>query len=212
MYDFIKVAEKVPPLIEVEEFFNALRSLCVVKKGRPGQRFSLQQDEDRLCFILFKGTGIVKRASDSMVLSTIHGPCIIGLHDIFHVTAEVQISATDDVEYSLISTVEVLRWAEEKSQWKNLCYMLILSATRLSDYLKETVGISNYMLVCNLLNSLCNESFEIRATTTALEYIQDRSMLSRSGIMKMLSALRSGGYIVINKGLLVKINSLPKKF
>ncbi|WP_374708446.1 helix-turn-helix domain-containing protein [Buttiauxella selenatireducens] len=90
--------------------------------------------------------------------------------------------------------------------------MLMMTVTRFIDYQKETVGISNYELICNLLNSLNNETFEIRATTTALEYIKSRSMLSRSGIMKTLSGLKTGGYITTNKGLLVKLNVLPKRF
>ncbi len=106
----------------------------------------------------------------------------------------------------------IFSYVDDNHLWKNICYMLMLSATRFSEYQKETVGISNYELICNLLLSLSAESFEIRATTTALEYIQERSLLSRSGIMKTLATLKEGGYIVIKKGLLISINSLPKRF
>lgn len=212
MYDFSKVIEKSPPQLEFEDFFTSLKSLCAVRKGKSGQKFNLEQSDKRLCFILFSGTGLVKRVNDSLVLSTIHGPCIVGLQDIFHVKSDVQVSSTSEVEYSLVVASDLFSWAEEKGLWKNMCYMLMLSSTRFSEYQKETVGVSNYELICNLLYSLNKESFEIRATTTAMEYIQTRSMLSRSGIMKTLSSLRIGGYITISKGLLIKINSLPKKF
>lgn len=212
MYDFSKVIEKAAPQFELGDFFSSLKSMCTVKKGKPGQKFNLEHSNTRLCFVLFDGTGLVKRTHDSLVLSTIHGPCLIGLQDIFHVKSDVQVSSTSEMEYSLIVASELFSWAEEKGLWKNLCYMLMLSSTRFSEYQKETVGVSNYELICNLLYSLNKESFEIRATTTALEYIQTRSMLSRSGIMKTLSSLRIGGYIVISKGLLIKINALPKKF
>ncbi|MBV6817985.1 helix-turn-helix domain-containing protein [Rahnella sp. PD12R] len=212
MYDFSKVIEKASSQFEFGDFFSSLKSLCTVKKGKPGQRFNLEQSDKRLCFVLFTGTGLVKRVSDSLVLSSIHGPCIIGLQDIFHRKSDVQVSSTSEVEYGLVVASELFSWAEENGLWKNLCYMLMLSSTRFSEYQKETVGVSNYELICNLLCSLSTEPFEIRATTTALEYIQTRSMLSRSGIMKTLSSLRIGGYITISKGLLIKINSLPKKF
>lgn len=212
MYDFSKVIENNPHLLEIENFFSSLKSMCKIKKGKHSQKFSLEDKSQRRCFILFEGTCLVKRVNDSMVLSTIHGPCIIGLQDVFHQKSEVQVSATSEIEYSLIAVEDFFKWAEDNQLWKNLCYMLMMTVTRFIDYQKETVGISNYELICNLLNSLNNETFEIRATTTALEYIKSRSMLSRSGIMKTLSGLKTGGYITTNKGLLVKLNVLPKRF
>lgn len=212
MYDFSKVIENNPHVSEIEEFFNSLKSTLKIKKGKPGQRFSLEEKGNRLCFILFEGVGLVKRVHDSMVLSTIYGRSIIGLQDIYHQKSELQISATSEIEYSLVAVEDFFKLAEDNHLWKNLCYMLMLTVTRFNDYQKETVGISNYELICNLLNSLSNETFEIRATTTALEYIKSRSILSRSGIMKTLSCLKAGGYIKTNKGLLVKINMLPKRF
>lgn len=212
MYDLKKVIEKIPPILELDEFFTSLKSICVIRNGKPGQRFNLEQSDKRLCFILFKGTGLVKRKNDSLVLSTIHGPCIIGLQDIFHESSGLKVSATTEMEYALISTGELFSWAEEKKLWKNMCYILMISIARFSDYQRENVGVSNYAIICNLLDSLNNEPFEVRATTTALEYIQDRSMLSRSGIMKTLASLKTGGFVIISKGLLIKINTLPKKF
>lgn len=212
MYDLSKVIEDNMPVLEFDEIFTSLKSLTHVKKGRPGQRFNLELNNKRMCFILYTGTCLVKRTHDSLVLSTIHAPSIVGLQDVFHAKSDVLVYANTCIDYALISVSEVFYWIDQHNLWKNLCYMLMLSSTRFSEYQKETVGISNYELICNLLHSLNKESFEIRATTTALEYIQTRSMLSRSGIMKTLSTLKSGGYINISKGLLIGINSLPKRF
>lgn len=212
MYDFSKVIEKDAPLVEIEEIFTSIKSIVPSKKGKSGQRFYLDQSDKRMCFLLYSGTCILKRTSDSLILSTIRAPSIVGLHDVFHDKSDVQIITNSEIEYRLLSVDELFAFAEDKHLWKNLCYMLMLSATRFSEYQKETVGISNYELICNFLTSLNNENFEVRATTTALEYIQGRCMLSRSGIMKTLASLKTGGYIIIKNGLLIKINSLPKKF
>ncbi|MGY8153649.1 helix-turn-helix domain-containing protein, partial [Klebsiella pneumoniae] len=46
-----------------------------------------------------------------------------------------------------------------------------------------------------------------------LEYIQDRTLLSRSSILNVLSALKKGGYITFARGgYLQNIVSLPEKF
>ncbi|HBE9178834.1 TPA: helix-turn-helix domain-containing protein [Serratia fonticola] len=212
MYDLSKVTEQTKALAAVEEVLTSMKSIAQIKQGRTGQRFYLEQNDQRVCFLLYGGTCIAKRTQDSLVLSTIRSPSIVGLQDVFHVKSDVHLLAIGDVEYGILSVEDFFCHVESKNLWKNICLMLMLSATRFSEYQRETVGISNYELICNFLTSLSIESFEIRATTTALEYIQERSLLSRSGIMKTLSSLKAGGYIDIKNGLLIKINSLPKKF
>lgn len=212
MYDINKVISSTGPVECIQALFSDLKSFAGEKYGKESQRFPLDKDGRRMCFLLYSGTCIVKRNVDSLVLCTITGPCIIGLHDIFHEKSDIQVIAVSETQYGIVMVDELLDFVEESHLWRNMSYMLMLSATRFSEYQQETVGISNYGLICNLLVSLNNENFEIRATTTALEYIQDRSNLSRSGIMKTLASLRDGEYIVIKKGLLIKLNTLPKKF
>lgn len=212
MYDFNKVTEITRSLLEVEVVFTAFKSIIPLKCGKSGQKFYLDHSNKRMCFILFKGVCIVNRSNDSLVLSTIKAPAIVGVQDVFHEKSDAQVSAISDIEYVLMEVDEMFSYADKHDLWKSICYVLMLSATRFSEYQKETVGVSNYELMCNFLRSLSRESFEVRATTTALDYIQGRSRLSRSGIMKTLASLKAGGYIMIKNGLLIEIKTLPKKF
>ncbi|HGM5490608.1 TPA: helix-turn-helix domain-containing protein [Serratia fonticola] len=212
MYDFSKVIEQDTPIVSIDDILTSMKVITQVRQGRAGQRFYLDQGEKKMCFLLYSGTCIAKRMHDSLVLSTIRSPSIFGLQDIFHAKSDMHLLAVSDIEYGMVAVDDFFSYVDDNHLWKDICYMLMLSATRFSEYQKETVGISNYELICNFLLSLSVESFEIRATTTALEYIQERSLLSRSGIMKTLSTLKEGGYIVIKKGLLISINSLPKRF
>lgn len=212
MYDINKVAVNAQCMDRIQELFSSLKLFTGIKNGKESQRFCLDKDGRRICFLLYSGTCLVKRNQDSLVLSTITAPGIIGLHDIFHAKSDVIISTVGDIQYGMALVDELFSYIGKNLLWENMAYMLMISSTRFIEYQYENVGISNYELICNFLTSLNNESFEIRATTTALEYIQDRTSLSRSGIMKTLSSLRKGGYILIKKGLLIKINMLPKKF
>ena len=212
MYDYSKIVDSRISHLEVEEVFSFIRKICAAKKGRAGQRFSLEQNNEKMCFVLYSGTCLIRRVKDSLVLSTIGASSIVGLYEIYHEKSDIQIIATSDIEFRLLTIDELFKYTDEHHLWKNLCQILLLSVSRFSDYQRKTVGVSNYELICNLLLSLEKESFEIRATTTALEYIKDRCGLSRSGIMKTLSTLKSGGYITIKNGLLININTLPKKY
>jgi DNA-binding IscR family transcriptional regulator len=54
---------------------------------------------------------------------------------------------------------------------------------------------------------------DMRMRISILDYIQDRTHLSRSSILNVLSALKKGKYIqFIRGGYLQHIESLPEKF
>ncbi|MFT2797380.1 helix-turn-helix domain-containing protein [Serratia sp. N21D137] len=212
MFDFNKLTEHSELTSFIEEILTLLNSRNKLKQGCAGQRLDLKYADKKMCLLLYSGACIVKRTQDSLVLSTIQSPHIFGLQDIFNIKSDMHLLAISDIEYEIMSVDDFLSHADKHDLWKKISYILMLSATRFCEYQKETVGISNYQLICNLLISLSTECFEIRATTTALEYIQERSMLSRSGIMKILSSLKEGGYVTMKKGVLIKINSLPKRF
>ncbi len=56
------------------------------------------------------------------------------------------------------------------------------------------------------------ESEAFRASTTVEKYIRTKTHLSRSGILKILAELKTGGYVEMDEGRLVKINKLPAKY
>lgn len=57
-----------------------------------------------------------------------------------------------------------------------------------------------------------NESEELRLATNTCDYIQEKTLLSRSGIMKMLSELKHGEHIELQRGVLLTIHNLPAKY
>ena len=68
-------------------------------------------------------------------------------------------------------------------------------------------------MIRNLLLEMMLLTEETRQRVYILEYIQDRTHLSRSSILNVLSALKKGGYIAFARGgYLQSIASLPEKF
>lgn len=47
---------------------------------------------------------------------------------------------------------------------------------------------------------------------TAEKYIREKTHLSRSGVMRILADLKTGGFIEMEEGRLIKINKLPAKY
>lgn len=67
-------------------------------------------------------------------------------------------------------------------------------------------------MIRSLLIEMSNEPDEIIRNYSIEKYISERCYLGRSGIMKILSDLRKGGYVEIKRGKLIKIIKLPEKY
>ena len=62
------------------------------------------------------------------------------------------------------------------------------------------------------LIKLMEEDESYRSSVTAERYIREKTQLSRSGVMRILADLKTGGFIEMEEGRLIKINKLPAKY
>ncbi|CNI11540.1 putative DNA-binding transcriptional regulator [Yersinia aldovae] len=200
------------PVAHIQALLDSFLTVASLSKARSGKRFQLVSQDKKMCFLLIEGTCDVKRSHDSLILSTIEAPTIVGISDLLSDPYHLIVQASKDIKYIYLPLDEVLLHVENNGLWKHVSYLLMYVSSRFNDYFKSNNSISTYELVCNLLRALSDEDFETRATVPAVSYILERTSLSRSGIMKMLSSLNGGGYIVIKRGLLIRINNLPEKY
>lgn len=83
---------------------------------------------------------------------------------------------------------------------------------RLLEAHQTSAGRTTYELIKQNLMSLMAEKDELRMMVNACDYIMDKTHISRSRVMKILSDLKTGDYIVIERGVLIKINKLPETY
>lgn len=200
------------PIAHIQVLLNSIIENHTVSKARPGQRFQLTLHDKKMCFLLFKGGCDIKRTGDSMIVASAKAPSIIGISELIAEPAILHVQASNEIEYLYLPLDEVLAHIDEKNLWKQTSYLLMYVSSRFHEYVKSNASIPTYELICNLLRSLSDEDFETRATVPAVKYILERTSLSRSGVMKILSNLDKGGYIVIKRGILIKINELPREY
>lgn len=83
----------------------------------------------------------------------------------------------------------------------------------MSDYQSRTSNLlinrTSYEIVCALLQEINAIPYEKRIKISVINYILVRSKLARSGVAKILSDLRFGGYIEIQYG---KLKGILKRF
>ena len=76
----------------------------------------------------------------------------------------------------------------------------------------QLIGHNSYEQIRATLLSMIDWNEELRSRIGVMNYIHQRTRISRSVVAEVLAALRKGGYIEMNKGKLVAINRLPSEY
>ena len=74
------------------------------------------------------------------------------------------------------------------------------------------MGQSTYKQIRASLQLMANWNESLRAKVGVINYIQQRTHISRSVIAEVLAALRAGNYIEMSKGKLLSVNRLPLEY
>ncbi|MBE4810068.1 MULTISPECIES: helix-turn-helix domain-containing protein [unclassified Enterobacter cloacae complex] len=205
-------ATELKPVEHINSLLDDFSRVAKVKTAPPKTRFLMKKNSKPMCFLLYKGTCVISRNEDGLVILKMTGPNIFGINQLLPPEINVTIESSSDIEYIQVTHEDFFSVVEKNQTWKQVSYVQMYAVSMLYEHLRNSYGLSTYKIISNLLYALNNEDFETRAMIPAAVYIQERTFLSRSGIMKILSALKAGGYIVIKRGLLIKINKLPENY
>ena len=97
--------------------------------------------------------------------------------------------------------------------WEDVAALLSYHTAYLIFRDAQVLQQRTYSVIRNHLQEMILLPEETRLRTTILEYIQDRTLLSRSSILNVLSALKQGEYIAFKRGgYLLEVRHLPESF
>ncbi|MCW4781862.1 helix-turn-helix domain-containing protein [Enterobacter chuandaensis] len=183
-----------------------------VKLGRQRQIISLDQHEEPMTFILHSGIAAVYRTRDQLLLKFIEAPMIVGMNDLIDTNAGFYMQACGEIKYEIKPLKSTLEIINNRNLWQEAAYSYMYAIKRLLEAHETSVGLSTYELIRLNLVALMTEKEELRLAVNACDYIQEKTHLSRSRIMKILSDLKAGGYIDVERGILMSIHRLPDNY
>ena len=145
-------------------------------------------------FVILEGV-ISLRREENVLIGITQAPYIMGLADGL---------MKNDIPYKLISegnctgyhlsAKQTITLIEQNQLWRDAFYWLAYEQIRAT------------------LLSMIDWNEELRSRIGVMNYIHQRTRISRSVVAEVLAALRKGGYIEMNKGKLVAINRLPSEY
>lgn len=201
------------PSEHIENLVCQLRPHANIFETCMRHKINYSDEGSRKCYLLLEGTIALFRTRDGFMMNSESAPYVFGLSN--------QLTSGD---YLYMQTLEPSRIASlslftantiiaEKDLWESLSHLLIYTAGRVYEHCIRITAPSSYAIIRSQLYELMQESDEIRHSITAANYIQSRTFLSRSSIMKILAELKKGSYITTERGILLQIKqSIPLKY
>ncbi|MGK3224034.1 helix-turn-helix domain-containing protein [Enterobacter soli] len=180
----------------------------VILKGEVVQYYS---DDVRQCLLLLSGSVALHRRGDGIVLNSESAPFVLGVSSQFS-SEHLYVRALESTELARVSLECFNQIVANDDLWEQFSRMLVYTASRVYEHCAQISQMSAYDIIRFQLVELMQEKEAIRHNITAAAYIKSRTYLSRSGIMRILAELRTGGYITMQRGILHDIHHLPRKY
>ncbi|HFN0851252.1 TPA: helix-turn-helix domain-containing protein [Klebsiella variicola subsp. variicola] len=189
---------------------HVLPAAEIVVIGR-GDVVHYYKDDIRQCFLLLQGSVALHRRGDGIVLNSESAPFILGVSSQFS-SEHLYVRALETSEIARVPLDCFNHIVAHLDLWEHFSKLLIYTASRVYEHCAQISQMSAYDIIRFQLVELMQEPDAIRQKITAAAYIKSRTYLSRSGIMRILAELRTGKYITMERGILLDINHLPRKY
>lgn len=201
--------KKLRPDDEMEAIISATSSYQE-KTLKKWQKISTVDSE--YIHVIVSGEVEFRRVSDELCMFTLQGQCIFGLSAIFYNSSHMYGLVRSNTVVRAIKKDDFARLMTEKNLWPELTKVLSWYICLLSKRDDVLVARSAYSVVREFLLEINELIVNHQRDINVYDYIQEYTNLARSTIIKILSDLKKGQYIVVEKGRLINMTSLPEKY
>lgn len=208
--DYVSTPLSIPSLY-AGEIVDKLLPHSPTKNFPARRTLYISSNKANFCYIIAEGKVELCR-EDNIVLATGKAPLVLGLASVTNMYEGMFIRTLSTCKIGMLSVQEALVLIEKEQLWRPLANHMLVIAAKLYTVGKQLSAPTTYEIICSQLLELMSEDEAVRNSITAERYIRNKTPLSRSGIMKILSSLKAGGYINIEQGKLISVGVLPKKY
>jgi len=204
----------IKPLTQLEAIRSRLVEVGKEFSFPPDSELStFREDNTPLVWFFSEGSIILHREMDNLLMELVSGPTLIGLANIFH-TTQIKYRITTQTEckgFTLPANL-ALEIIEKYKLWQPAFHWVTYLIRNLEYRDARFIGTTTYSQIRATLLTMDSWNSDLRARTGVINFVQQRTKISRSVIAEVLSALRKGNYIEMDKGKLVSISRLPVSY
>lgn len=183
------------------------------KRVEVNTRYTITAQRQSPCYFIRTGAVSMYQQSDDILIDLFDAPTLRGVIALPPETLSVYVIKTIvPSEIAIIDREKLFALLTEHNLWELLADHLLEASSMVVERMFKLISPTTYNVVRHQLYELINLPEDVRETILAENYIRSKTRLSRSGIMRILSDLKDGGYIVIVKGILKEVHHLPENY
>ncbi|HAS1783891.1 TPA: Crp/Fnr family transcriptional regulator [Enterobacter cloacae] len=203
----------VRPERSIERLTAILEPIAEKVKVVPRKRLTWLRKGKQQMYLFLEGELSLLRASDGLVVVTVYEPHLFGIAEMIQPTQGHFLRAGRESTILRIDADEAAALFRARGVWEDVAALLSYHTAYLIFRDAQVLQQRTYSVIRNHLQEMILLPEGARMRTTILEYIQDRTLLSRSSILNVLSALKQGEYIAFKRGgYLLEVRHLPESF
>lgn len=191
---------------------DALKPYTELKTILPRRRLHLNVRDTTYCYLIVEGRITLHRLSDDKMLATVSSPAIFGMARQFMPNIDIYLTTVTPTLIGKMPAEQAEKWISELGLWESLSKHMMVIMEKLYVHNVQVSAPTVFEIVCAQLQELMSEAHSLRGNVTAEQYIRNKTSLSRSRVMQVLADLKKGGYIDIERGILIRVNQLPGKY
>jgi|SRR5471030_385624 len=202
------------PVVEIERLIDCLlpEAKLVNTQKAGGGNLELINKKETILSVILQLSGeisLLRRVKEDILVATASAPNVFGLLGSIYRFDTYKFRASEGSQIYILPQTRAIDLLTEKALVREVITYHSFIADIESQRGALLIAKPAYETICTLLLELAELPEEKRLKTSVANFILDRTGLARSGVMKILSDLRRGGYIEIKYG---KLECIIKSF
>lgn len=207
------IAQPARPEASIQRLSDALEPLGQAMAVKPRKRLSWEYKGKSQFYIFKSGELSILRESDGLLIATVYEPTLFGLAESIQPLRCHMLRAETESTLLRVDASIAKDIFTQQHLWQDATILLSYYTSYLFYRDALLVQQRTYSVIRAHLIELIALSSETRLRISILEYIQDRTLLSRSSVLNVIFALKNGNYIEVKRGgYLLAITELPERF
>ncbi|OAT22952.1 cyclic nucleotide-binding domain protein [Buttiauxella gaviniae ATCC 51604] len=149
-------------------------------------------------YMLLEGELTIRSRDRRHIVARLVGPVICGLG----IMEDVYLQTTSYAVFRVLPREQAFEIITQKNLWQVMFYIVHNYAAKVCKWNDILTQMSSYEVICETLKRLEGEPTNIKYSITALQYVQEKTGLSRSYILKIIGELKVQKKVTIQRGVL----------
>ena len=191
----------------ITRLFSALLPLSEVQSLYRSGSFIMDSQGENGIWLLTEGRIVIRRRTDGLILASQQAPMMLGMAEFFLPTGHnfYDIEAVSPCTTHVVKKTDFMTIVNRDRLWESVAIVEAYIIQVMSQRDRLITSRTATDMVWGHLELLQQEPDDIKKRIPAVQYIRERTGLSRSTIMDTLARLKRQGAIQLHRGHLVCI-------